>query len=69
MLFNSTILSCFFFLFLITDLYLLIPAVTAQIFNSIAEFVIPIRIPSKEAKAAIEIHPVTAENKIRKYSI
>ena len=29
---NSTVLSCFFLFFLIADLYLLIPAVIAQIF-------------------------------------
>ena len=39
---NSTILSCFFFFFLIIDLYFLIPVVIAQIFNPIAEFVIHI---------------------------
>ena len=45
MLFNlvfayNTIL-CFFFFFLIIDLYFLIPAVTAQIFNPIAKLIIP----------------------------
>ena len=47
MLFNldfisSTILSCFFFFFLIIVLYFLIPGAIAQIFNPIAELVIPI---------------------------
>ena len=41
------------------------PAVILQIVNPIAEHGIPIRIPSKETKAEIEIHPVTAEVKIR----
>ena len=45
------------FFFLIIDLYFVIPAVIAQIFNPILELVIPIGIPSKEAKAEIEIHP------------
>ena len=58
---NSTILSCLFFLFSIIDLYLLIPAVIAQIFNTIAELVIPIGISSKVAKAEIEIHPAIVE--------
>ena len=40
-----------FSLFLIIDLYLLIPAVFAQIFNPTAELIIPIGIPTKEAKA------------------
>ena len=44
---NNTIFLCFFFFFLIIDLYFLIAVVTAQIFSSIAELVIPIWIPTK----------------------
>ena len=33
------------------------------------ELVIPVRVFSKEVKTDIEIHPVTAEAMIRKYSI
>ena len=44
--------------FLIIDLYFLIPAVIAQIFNPIAEIVIPIGIATKEAKAEMKTHPV-----------
>ena len=66
---NNTILSCFFFFFLIISSYFLIPTVTAQIFNPIAEYVIPIGIPSKEAKAEIKTHPVNERAKIRKCSI
>ena len=44
----------------------LIPAVIAQIFNPIAKLVIPIGIPSKEAKVEIEIRPVIAETERRK---
>ena len=51
------------------DLNFLIAAVIAQIFNLIAELVIAIEIPTKEAKAEIEIHPVIIEPKIRKFSI
>ena len=74
MLFNlvfasNSILSCFFLFFLIIDLYFLINVVNAQIFNPIAELVIPIGIATKETKAEIEIHPATAEAKIRKHSI
>ena len=36
----------------------------AQIFNPIAELVIPIAVPTKEAKAEMETHPVIVENKI-----
>ena len=39
---NNTIWSCFFYLFLFIDLYFLIPAVVAQLFNPIKELVIPI---------------------------
>ena len=41
----------------------------AQIFKPIAELIIPIGTPGKEAKEEIEIHPVNAEAKIRKCSI
>ena len=58
-----------FLFFLINDLYILISAVIAQIFNPLAELVIPTGIPSKEAKLEIEIDLVTAEAKIRKCSI
>ena len=61
-----TILSCFFFFFLIIDLYFLIPAVITQIFNPIVELAIPIGIPTKEAKAEMETHPVIVEITIRK---
>ena len=49
------------FFFLIIGLYFVIPPAIAQIFNSFAELVIPIGIPSKEAKAETEIHPVITE--------
>ena len=55
-----------FLLFLIIDLYFLFPAVIAHIFNPITELIILMRMPTKEAKAAIEIHPVTVEAEIRK---
>ena len=51
------------FLFLIMDLYLLIPAVIAQIFNPIIELVIPIGIPTKEEKAKMEAHAVISQAK------
>ena len=74
MLFNldftsNSILLCFFLFFLIIDLYFLIPAVIAQIFYPIAELVIPIGIPAKEAKAEMKTHPVIVEDKKRKCSI
>ena len=46
---DNTILSCFFYFFLIIDLYYLILSVIAQFFNPIAELVIDIEIPGKEA--------------------
>ena len=66
---NNTTLSCFFFFFLIIDLCFLIPAAIAQNFNFTAELVIPIGIPTKEEKAKIGTHPVTAEAKKSKCSV
>ena len=56
----------FFFFFLIINVYVLIPAITVQIFNPIAELVIPIGTPTKETKEEIETHPLIVEPKIRK---
>ena len=60
----NTILSCFFFFFLIIDLYFLIPAVITQFFNSPAILVISKGMPTKEANAKIETLPVKAEVKV-----
>ena len=65
----NTILSCFFFFFLIIDLYFLIPSVIAQIFDPISDLVIPIEISTEEAKAEMETHPVIVEVTISKWSI
>ena len=54
-------------LLLYLNLYFLIPAVIAQIFNPIRELVIPLGIPIKEVKPKIEIHPVIVEAKIGFY--
>ena len=58
----------FLFIFLI-GLYLLIPAVITQIFNPIAELVIHIKIPTKEAKKEIETNPVIVEITISESSV
>ena len=50
--------------FLIIDLHF--SAAIARSFKSISELAIPIGMPSKEAKAEIEIQPTTTEAKIRK---
>ena len=65
----NIILSCFFYFFLINDIYFLILAAIAQILNPMVEPVILIGIPSKDAKAEIELYPVMVEAKIRKSSI
>ena len=57
---SDTILSCFFLFFLVIDLYFLIAAVNAQIFNPTAEVAIPIAMPTNKAKAEIETHLLTA---------
>ena len=53
-----------FFLSL-TDLYFLIPSVITQTFTPLAELVIPIEIPTNEAKAGMETHAVITEIIIR----
>ena len=40
-----------------------------QIFNPIGEFVMPVGIPTKEAKAEKKTHPLTVKIKINKCSI
>ena len=65
---NNTMLSWFFFFFLVIDVYFLIPAAIEQIFNPITELVITVRIPSKEVKADIDIQLVIVEAKVGKRS-
>ena len=64
---DNTILSCFFFFFLIIDVYFLIPAVLTQVFNPTVELVNPIGIPTKEAKAEMETHLSNCRNYNRFY--
>ena len=64
-----TIPFCHASFFLIIDLYFLITVAVAQIYNPIVELVIPIGIPSNEAKVETEIHPAVIEAKIRKCSV
>ena len=61
----------FFFFFLIVDLHLLILANISQIFNPIAELVVPVGISTKEAnaEAEMEIHSVIVEAKTKKCTI
>ena len=66
---NKAVLICFLFFFLIIDSCFSLTSVVAQFFNPIAELVISIGMPSKESKTEIEIHLVTVEPKIRKYSM
>ena len=49
-------------------LILLISVLIAQIYNTTAELVMPIRTPTNESNAEIEKHHLTAETKIRKCS-
>ena len=57
----NTVLSCFFFFFLIIDLHFLIPAVIAKIFIATAELAIPTGTLTKEANSEIETQPLTAK--------
>ena len=63
---NNTILSCFFHFLLIIDLYFLIPAVVAQIFNPIVERG---NWNLSSIKEEIETYRVTAKPKISKFSM
>ena len=54
---NDNILSCFFFFFLIIDFLILFNSCSYYSnYNPIAELVIPLGIPTKEAKAEMEAH-------------
>ena len=53
---NNAISLCFFFFFLIIDLYLLILAIIAQIFNPFVELIISLETSIKGAKAEMKIH-------------
>ena len=53
-------------LFLIIDLLFLVPVFIAQNFICTADFAIPKRIPTKEAKAELKTLPITTETKISK---
>ena len=55
-------------LFLIIDLYFLIPAVIGQIVIPTAELIIPTETQTNEANTEIETQPGTSEFKIRKHS-
>ena len=55
-------------IFIFIDLYFLILAIIAQVFNPVTELVIPIGISTKEAEAEMETHPVVVKAKIRKCS-
>ena len=65
---SNNILQYFLFILIIIG-YSFIPAVIAQISNSIVKLTIPIGIPSNEVKTEIGIHLVTTQDKIIKYSI
>ena len=54
---------------LIIEIYFLIPAVIAKIYNLTTELAIPIGILSKEAKEEMGTHPVTTEARISSCSI
>ena len=66
---NNTILSYFFFFLLIIDWCFLILANIAEVLNHIADIVIPMGIPHKEAEEEMEIHPLIAEVKMTKSSV
>ena len=66
---TQTILSCFFFFFVINDLNFLISVVIELIFVPTEELKISIWIPTKEAKVGIETHPITTGAKINVFNM
>ena len=64
---KNAIWSCFFF-FLIIDIYFLILAAIAQIFNATTELAIRTGAQADEANTKIETQPVPADTKISKSS-
>ena len=52
-------------LFFTIDLYLLIPGVIANFFNTTDEFIISTGTETSEANAEIKIQPVTVETKLK----
>ena len=66
---NNPISSWCFFLFLFIDLYFLIPAVIAQVFNPVVELAVPLGILTNEPKEEMETHPVIVETTISEWSI
>ena len=66
---TNSILSCFVFFFLTTDLYFLIPAIIKEIFIAIAELAIPTGILTNEARAEIKTYPATSETRISIFSV
>ena len=66
MLFNVGFANYFiiFFSFFNYYLYILISLFTAHIFSSTPEIIVLLEIPTTEAKAEIETHPVTSKAKI-----
>ena len=66
---NYTIFSYFLIFLLSIDLHCLIPAVIIYIVNPIAEFTLPIGVPTNEAKKDFESQPVIVETKANKCSM
>ena len=67
---NDIILSYFFLFLIIVYLWwFLVPTVITQVFNPVAEILIPVEIPTKEVKAENNTHSVTVQIKISNYSI
>ena len=63
---SNTDLSCFFFFFFITGLYVLITEVIATIFVPTAELLMSIGTTTNEANAEIETQSVIVEARISK---
>ena len=58
-----------FLVILIIDLYFLLPKIIAKHFNPTKELIMPIGIPTKEAKIENKTHPVIEEANVSRFNI
>ena len=58
-----------FLRYFVIALYILILEVITKIFNSVVQLAISTEIPTKEAKAEMETHPVIVKIKISEWSL
>ena len=63
LLFLKTLFYCFFLVFLLIDLYFLIPKIVAWIFNRTAELAIPAGAPTSETNVEMQCRNTTTDSR------